>query len=48
MNCDELAFRWNNRIATGANDAERANRAIKGAEGKRLMYQKPCAARSAC
>ncbi len=38
---DELAFRWNNRVANGVNDAERANRAIKGAEGKRLMYQQP-------
>jgi hypothetical protein len=34
---DELAFRWNNRITNGVNDAGRANRAIKGAEGKRLM-----------
>ena len=36
---DELAFRWNNRVANGVNDADRANKAIKGAEGKRLMYR---------
>ncbi len=36
---DELAFRWNNRVANGVNDTERAMKAIKGAEGKRLMYQ---------
>ncbi len=45
---DELAFRWNNRVANGVNDAERANRAIKGAEGKRLMYQQPRSTGSAC
>jgi transposase-like protein len=39
---DELAFRWNNRVANGVNDDERANRAIKGAEGKRLMYTESC------
>jgi len=39
---DELAFRWNNRVANGVNDDERANRAIKGAEGKRLVYTQPC------
>ena len=38
---DELAFRWNNRVANGVNDVERANKAIKGAEGKRLMYRPP-------
>lgn len=38
---DELAFRWNNRVSLGVEDAERANRAIKGAEGKRLMYRCP-------
>jgi transposase-like protein len=38
---DELAFRWNNRVANGVNDTERAMKAIKGAEGKRLMYRCP-------
>ena len=45
---DELAFRWNNRVANGVNDAERANKAIKGGEGKRLMYRQPRSAGSAC
>jgi ISXO2-like transposase domain len=45
---DELAFRWNNRIANGVNDAERANKAIKGAEGKRLMYRRPDETMRAC
>jgi len=36
---DEFAFRWNNRVALGVEDAERANRAIKGAAGKRLTYR---------
>jgi transposase-like protein len=38
---DELAFRWNNRISLGIDDTQRAANAIKGAEGKRLMYKKP-------
>lgn len=38
---DEFAFRWNNRVSLGIEDAERANRAIKGAEGKRLTYRQP-------
>ena len=36
---DEFNFRYSNRIALGIADAERALRAIKGAEGKRLTYQ---------
>ena len=36
---DEFDFRYNNRIALGVNDGERAERAIKGAEGKRLRYR---------
>jgi len=36
---DEFAFRWNTRSALGIEDAERANRAIKGAAGKRLTYR---------
>ncbi|MBM3527676.1 MAG: IS1595 family transposase [Alphaproteobacteria bacterium] len=36
---DEFDFRYNNRIALGVGDAERALRAIKGAAGKRLTYR---------
>lgn len=35
----EFDFRYSNRMALGVNDTERATRAIKGAEGKRLTYQ---------
>ncbi len=35
---DEFAFRYNNRKTT---DAERAVRALKKIEGKRLYYKKP-------
>lgn len=38
---DEAAFKWNNRSKLGIEDAERASNAIKGAEGKRLMYRQP-------
>jgi transposase-like protein len=41
---DEFSFRYSNRSKLGVEDAERARRAIKGAEGKRLMYQGPAAA----
>lgn len=34
----EFDFRYNNREATGVDDAERTRRALAGAEGKRLMY----------
>ncbi|MDD5458873.1 MAG: IS1595 family transposase [Phycisphaerae bacterium] len=34
--CDEFSFRWNNRNVT---DGERATQAIRGIEGKRLMYK---------
>jgi transposase-like protein len=34
--CDEFSFRWTYRKVT---DAERRERAIQGAEGKRLMYK---------
>ena len=34
--CDELGFRWDRRTVS---DGERMVSAIKGAEGKRLMYQ---------
>ena len=38
---DEFAFRWNNRSALGVEDAERANRMIRGAIGRRLTYRQP-------
>src|ERR1700726_1956010 len=37
----EFDFRYNNRVALGINDAERATRAIQGATGKRLTYRQP-------
>jgi transposase-like protein len=37
--CDEFAFRWNNRVSLGVDDAERAGRALAGASGKRLTYR---------
>lgn len=37
----EFDFRYNERSALGVDDAERTTRAIKGAEGKRLMYRQP-------
>lgn len=42
---DEFNFRYSNRIALGIGDAERALRAIKGAEGKRLTYQETSSAK---
>jgi transposase-like protein len=42
----EFDFRYSNRSALGVDDTERAARAIKGAEGKRLTYQKPRSARA--
>jgi len=38
---DEAAFKWNNRVKLGIDDATRANKAIKSAEGKRLLYRQP-------
>jgi transposase-like protein len=35
----EFDFRYNNRIALGCDDETRADRALKGAKGKRLTYQ---------
>jgi transposase-like protein len=35
--CDEFCFRWNNRKI---NDGERAESAIRGADGKRLTYKR--------
>jgi hypothetical protein len=36
---EEFDFRYNERIALGVNDAQRAAKAIKGAAGKRLTYR---------
>ncbi len=38
---DEFDFRYSNRAQLGVEEAERATRAIKGAEGKRLTYRNP-------
>ncbi len=35
----EFDFRYNERVALGVGDVERADRALRGATGKRLMYQ---------
>jgi transposase-like protein len=35
----EFDFRYNNRIALGCDDVTRAERALKGAKGKRLTYE---------
>jgi transposase-like protein len=37
----EFDFRYSNRSKLGVEDAERAAKAIKGAEGKRLTYHQP-------
>jgi len=37
----EFDFRYNERAGLGIDDAKRTERAIKGAEGKRLTYQQP-------
>jgi len=37
----EFDFRYNNRSRLGVEDTERATKAIKGVEGKRLTYQEP-------
>lgn len=37
----ECDFRYNERIALGVNDEERAVKAIKGAVGRRLTYRQP-------
>ncbi len=36
---DEYTFRFNNRVKLGIHDTERANKAIKGGDGKRLTYR---------
>jgi transposase-like protein len=42
----EFDFRYTNRIATGCDDTERANRAVAGTVGRRLMYARPDLARA--
>jgi transposase-like protein len=37
----EFDFRYNQRIALGVDDTERARRAIEGAAGKRITYRQP-------
>jgi len=37
----EFDFRYNNRMALGVGDIDRTIAAVKGAEGKRLMYRQP-------
>jgi transposase-like protein len=37
----EFDFRYSNRVRLGVNDAERADRALKGIRGKRLTYRRP-------
>ena len=37
----EFDFRYSNHARLGIDDAERAARALKGAEGKRLTYRQP-------
>ncbi len=43
----EFDFRYSNRSKLGVDDAERACRAIRGAAGKRLTYQRPDKERAA-
>jgi ISXO2-like transposase domain len=38
---NEFDFRYSNRIRLGVDDAERTQRAIEGAAGKRLTYRQP-------
>ncbi len=37
----EFDFRYNERMALGVNDTERATKALKGVAGKRLTYRQP-------
>jgi hypothetical protein len=37
----EYDFRYNERMAPGVSDAARAEKAVKGVSGKRLMYHQP-------
>jgi len=42
----EFDFRYNNRIALGVEDKERAVRTLDGARGKRLIYRDSLEARA--
>jgi transposase-like protein len=42
--CDEFAFRYNNRIALGINDGQRAANLIMASFGKRLTFKQPSGA----
>jgi transposase-like protein len=44
---NEFDFRYSNRAGLGVDDTERAHRAIKGAQGKRLTYRNPRSAQQA-
>ena len=37
----EFDFRYNERVALGVNDKQRAARLLKGIVGKRLTYRRP-------
>jgi ISXO2-like transposase domain len=37
----EFDFRYNSRSGLGVKDKKRAEKAVMGAEGKRLMYRQP-------
>ena len=43
----EFDFRYNERIALGITDTERAEKAIRGAVGRRLTYRQPRGAQQA-
>ena len=43
----EFDFRYNERSALGIEDSERADKALKGIEGKRLTYRRTGAGQSA-
>jgi hypothetical protein len=43
----EFDFRYNERIGLGVDDTERAEKAIRGATGKRLTYRQPRGAQQA-
>jgi transposase-like protein len=45
--CDEFSFRYNNRIAAGVDDAQRAKNLILAGEGKRLTFKQPSSASAA-
>ena len=36
----EFDFRYSNRVSLGCSDRERADKALKGIEGKRLTYRR--------